>query len=108
MVESFMEAIRRNVANGALHKNPNPSRDYGDRNGTEQCVRVYRSGTIKTTYWTVANAADWLAYNKDWRFGNALFINGECHNNGYMTVEECAEISAIIREYNDNRDTIKS
>ena len=107
MAESFMDIIRRNVSNGALRKNPDPPRDYGDHNGTEQCVRVYRSGDIKTTHWTAANAADWLAYNTFWRFGNALFINGECKNLGYMTEEECAEISAIIREYN-NGGTIKS
>lgn len=101
-MEPIIDTIKRGIANGALRKNPNPEPDYGHPRGTEQCVRIYANGDIRTTYWRKAEVADWLAYNKLYRFGNALFVNGECKQNGYLSDGLCAEISEVIREYNLN------
>jgi hypothetical protein len=36
----------------------------------------------------------WVEYNKRWRFGNALFIDGECVATGYLSPEHVTKYSA--------------
>ncbi len=40
------------------------------------CVRVYASGHLKYTTRDAAGLRSWLNYNKDFRGGCALFVNG--------------------------------
>lgn len=50
------------------------------------CVRIYANGDAKYTVRDEEGMKSWLNYNKEWRFGNSLFINGDyVENTGYVT-----------------------
>ncbi len=56
------------------------------------CVRVYPSGDIRYTIRDEAGMKNWLDYNKVYRPGNTLFINGQ-------PVEDTGSLSATRMNY---------
>lgn len=62
-----------------------------------QCVRVYANGTRVVERRSPHQLNGWLEHNKLFRFGNALFVDGVCHANGYLSVETCNGIAAELK-----------
>lgn len=50
---------------------------------------VYRDGSRKNNGVIEEHLADHIEYNKTMRPGRALFVDGVCHNKGYLSEEEC-------------------
>lgn len=67
-----------------------PEQSKNPRTAKYKCVRVYLNGNMKRSYWD-DGIEDWVEYNSVFRFGNALFVNGECVQRGYLTEESCKE-----------------
>ena len=66
------------------------------RTAKYKCARVYLNGDIKRSYWE-DGIEDWVEYNSTFRFGNALFVNGECVRNGYLSEDRCKELEIQFR-----------
>lgn len=62
---------------------------------TVKCVRVYNDGSRHQDLLTPTEAELEIAYNKQYRPGVAFFVDGECRQTGYLSVERCME---IVRE----------
>lgn len=41
------------------------------------CIRIYPDGSAKYTVRDEEGLASWLSYNRDYRGGNSLFVDGE-------------------------------
>ena len=59
--------------------------------------RVYNSGCYTDNGVRKEHLADHITYNKEYRPGTALFVNGVCVNRGYLGRERCAEIEKLIK-----------
>ena len=68
------------------------------------CVRVYANLDRVVEWRDATRLPGWLEYNSVYRFGNALFVDGECKRTGYLSAEKCEELAAGIRqELADNK-----
>lgn len=56
-----------------------------------ECIRLYSDGThITNVRETKEEVESWLEYNKKYRFGTALFVDGKCVEKGvYLSKERC-------------------
>ena len=54
-------------------------------------VGVYNNNQYKTNVVRHEDLESHIEYNKTWRFGRALFVDGECVNKGYLSDERIAE-----------------
>lgn len=64
-------------------------------------VRVYADGSAKHTIRDPEGMAAWLAHNRTYRPGNALFVDGVCDrtiDRGYLSTEEIDFVEAAVRE----------
>ncbi len=59
--------------------------------------RVYNSGDYTDNGVRKEHLADHIQYNKTYRPGTALFINGICVNRGYLGKKRCEEIEKLIK-----------
>lgn len=59
--------------------------------------RVYNSGDYTDNGVRKEHLKDHIEYNKKYRPGTALFINGVCVNLGYLGKERCAKIEELIK-----------
>lgn len=58
------------------------------------CIRVYNNNDrTKDDYSTQEEMNNWVEYNKLYRPGCALFVNGECKQVGYLSMSRCIEIA---------------
>jgi hypothetical protein len=56
------------------------------------CKRVYKNGdVVEKKLLTQEEVNEWVWSNVKWRFGCALFVDGKCHYNGYLTEGEIKE-----------------
>jgi len=68
-----------------------------------KCVRVYNDGSMKEEIRPDSclsrgrTVRGWLIHNKTFRFGTALFVDGRCHQVGYLGEERCKEISKKLK-----------
>lgn len=62
-----------------------------------QAVRVYPNGDYRRIELKDDEVAGWLAYNKTYRFGNALFLDGACQAEGYLPPERITDLEAKIK-----------
>lgn len=70
------------------------------------CVRVYANLDRVVEWRTADRLPEWLEYNSVYRFGNALFVDGECKGKGYLSQEQCEEQSKrILQELADQKLT---
>lgn len=46
-----------------------------------------------------------IQYNKDFRFGRALFVEGKCVHKGYLTQERCDAIEVEIKDKKLDKNT---
>ena len=53
------------------------------------CVRIYNNDDRTVEVRRASELPEWLDYNKTARFGNALFVDGKCVANGYLSQERC-------------------
>lgn len=64
--------------------------------------RIYNSNDVVDNHVAYDHLDDHIRYNKEMRFGTALFINGVCVNRGYLGKERCdafeIEIKKMIEE----------
>lgn len=44
------------------------------------------------------NLKDHIEYNKTWRFGRALFLDGKCIYKGYLKQESCDKFEQFIAD----------
>ena len=51
------------------------------------CLRVYASGQVIVKYFNDEQTEDWVKFNKEWRPGCALVVDGKIVNNGYLDDE---------------------
>lgn len=66
---------------------------------TYDCVRVYPNGEFVQEQRDAAGKDQWLEYNKKWRFGQALFVDGDCLYPGLgLGEKKCQEVSRLIKE----------
>lgn len=72
--------------------------DVKARGGTLiSCIRYYPNGDYRREDRAPEDLAFWISYNRDFRFGNSLFVEGKCVQRGVgFTEEECAEIEHAI------------
>lgn len=67
--------------------------------GKVTCVRVYNNGSwayeprLPDEVYGSAEDEGWIAYNKTWRPGCALFVDGECVELGYLSPERAQAIT---------------
>jgi hypothetical protein len=54
------------------------------------CIRVYNNGERVEAQCDEQEAKKWLEFNKVYRFGCALFIDGVCQHRGYLCAERVA------------------
>lgn len=63
------------------------------------CVRVYANGSAKHTVRDEAGLESWLAYNRRFRPGNALFVDGRCvgeQDRGYLSPVLVRVVEAVL------------
>lgn len=60
-------------------------------------IGVYANGDFKINGVKPEHLDSHIEYNKTMRFGRALFVDGICHNQGYLSPEECKEWEAKIQ-----------
>ena len=74
------------------------------------CVRVYPDGDRRETVRTLEGMIDWLKFNREYRPGNALFVNGvrpHSTDSGYLSEKECRAVKEILtREYKKRVDDL--
>lgn len=58
---------------------------------------VYNNGDRVHNGVLPADLSDHIEYNKVMRFGRALFVDGVCHNEGYLGKERCDAIEAELK-----------
>ncbi len=65
-----------------------------------KCVRFYPNGDKREILCIHQMEVDgWLEYNKKYRFGNSLFVNGKCEHRGvYHTEAQCVELEKLLAE----------
>lgn len=65
-----------------------------------KCARAYLNPDVPIVRIDLDESEldEWLDYNRVMRFGNALFVNGTCVQNGYLDNESCAAIEYILLE----------
>ena len=51
-------------------------------------VGVYMNGVYKVTFVEDEDLEDHINYNKTFRFGRGLFVDGKCVNQGYLSGEQ--------------------
>ena len=62
-----------------------------------ECLRVYCTGDRTRKRLPVEAAKEWIEYNKKFRFGCALFVDGKCVQRGYLSKRRVEEIKNEIR-----------
>jgi hypothetical protein len=60
---------------------------------------VYPNGDRKHNGVVDSHLAEHIAYNLAWRPGRAFFVDGVCHNTGYLGAERCAAIAAELQAH---------
>lgn len=75
--------------------------EIASRPCTVECVRIYANGETRVTHWSYSEAAEWLEYNRKFRPGNALFMNGLCRAYGYFSKAKCAAIEQMLGEHKE-------
>lgn len=63
-------------------------------------VGVYANGEYKTNVVKDEHLEDHIEYNKTFRFGRALFVDGECVHKGYLSDERVVEWTEKISKMN--------
>ena len=63
------------------------------------CVRVYANGGAKETVRDQAGMESWIEYNRQFRGGNALIVNGVCQfkDHGYLSDQAIAFIEETLK-----------
>lgn len=64
------------------------------------CVRVYNNGDRVISRREGQCLLDWLTFNKQHRWGLALFVDGVCKANGYLSTSKIAELE---KEFQDDK-----
>jgi len=70
-------------------------------NNAHYLVRVYPDGSAKWAIRDEAGMQSWLEYNRENRWGNALFVDGKLaspKDKGQLTAEEIAIIEAALTD----------
>jgi hypothetical protein len=72
--------------------------DVKARGGTLiSCIRYYPNGDYRREDRAPEDLDYWISYNRDFRFGNSLFVEGKCVQRGVgFTEEECSAIEHAI------------
>lgn len=60
------------------------------------CVRVYANGDMKCSMRDREGRDSWVQYNKVFRFGNGLFVNGLCVAPGYLDSSQVQQVEAAL------------
>ncbi len=69
------------------------------------CIRVYNnSDEVHKTYFSLEEMEAWLDYNRKWRFGCALFVDGVCKYQGYLCKERCDGLEEKFRRNTNERN----
>ncbi len=58
------------------------------------CIRIYANGSAKYTVRDDEGLAKWVEFNKEFRPGNTLVVDGTVVQNGYMSG---TELEAIVK-----------
>lgn len=75
---------------------------FGGFNMNHVSVGVYASGDHVINIVKDEHIIDHIEYNKLFRFGRALFVNGECLNKGYLKEEDIVKWQDKIKAMNIN------
>lgn len=59
---------------------------------------VYSNGDRKHNGVRESHLAEHIEYNKTFRPGRALFVNGKCENEGYLSKDTCDSIEKELKE----------
>ena len=54
-------------------------------------IGVYKNGQYHVNIVKEEHLKDHIEYNKTFRWGRALFVDGKCEHKGYLTDEEVAK-----------------
>jgi hypothetical protein len=64
-----------------------------------QTVGVYKNGDMKRNGVPAENLEAHIKYNLFWRPGRAFFVDGVCHNKGYLNDQEIAAAQEKIKTF---------
>lgn len=60
-------------------------------------IGVYKSGKFKMNGVEAVHLESHIAYNKENRWGRALFVDGECVYAGYFTEKEVSDYTRLFK-----------
>ena len=60
------------------------------------CIRIYANGSAKYTVRDDAGTESWLSFNREYRPGNTLVVDGEVLERGYLSGAELAAIVEFV------------
>lgn len=61
------------------------------------CVRYYPNGDFRREDRAPEDLDEWISYNRTFRFGNSLFVEGKCVQRGIgFSEDDCADIEAAL------------
>lgn len=60
-------------------------------------IGVYNSGDMKINGVKPEDLKDHIQYNKDYRPGRAFFVDGKCHNKGYLDTKRVEEYERLFQ-----------
>lgn len=63
---------------------------------------VYANGDFKDNAVLDSDLADHIEYNKTFRFGRALLVDGKVVYNGYLTDEQLAKHVGVVKTYTNH------
>ncbi len=61
-------------------------------------IGVYANGDYKSNGVNPEHLEEHIQYNKDYRPGRALFVDGVCVNQGYLSDEEVADWTEKLKD----------
>lgn len=65
----------------------------------------YANGDHKSNGVKSENLKDHIEYNVSWRPGRALFVDGKCVHQGYLSQDKCDEIEKKLEGATMDKDT---
>lgn len=65
--------------------------------GKRRCVRIGSDGSQSVDVREPDVVRQWVRFNQDFRPGTALFVDGDCVEQGRRTKEDCDRLSAQMK-----------
>lgn len=71
-------------------------------------IGIYKNGDYKINVVKEEHLEYHIDYNKTMRFGRALFVDGECLNQGYLDNDEVSEWTEKVKDISSRVNILKA